>query len=323
MALDPGEGAGSAFGTISLPAHRTGDGTFDGEAFCRTVRLAVRTLDTVLSVTQHPAPSFARHCERNRGLALGLAGLHDLLRRQGLPFDGEDAERQVATIGELLCHTAIETSVQLAGEKGACPAFPETRWSEGVLPMDLANAVPTLPLDWAKLRDAVRKNGMRNSYLIAHAPTSRTSRLLGVSAGVLPVESNVHRVTLPGGGKIWVLDAPVAEALQGVGLWSVEVGERLNYLDGDLEAFPEFPRTLRQTFATAFSCSPERLLAVAASLQARMDQSQFLPLRLRMPTFSLLSQLLQTSWRLGIKVVGQLVTAHALVHGKARAQFTA
>ncbi|MDR3117752.1 MAG: ribonucleoside-diphosphate reductase subunit alpha [Puniceicoccales bacterium] len=321
MALDPGEGAGCAFGTISLPAHGSATGDFDGEAFCRSVRRAVRTLDTVLSVTQHPAPSFARHCERNRGLALGLAGLHDLLRRQGLPFDSEEAERRAAAIGELLCREAIRASVELAEERGACPVFPETRWAQGVLPPDLAGTIPSPSPDWDGLRSRVRKSGMRNAYLIAHAPTSRTARLLGVSAGVLALESNVHRIALPDGEKIWVLDAPLAEVMKDAGLWTGEIGERLNYLDGDLESFPELPEALRRVFAPAFSLSAEGQLAVAASLQAQMDQSQFFPLRLRMPTFSLLSQLLQSAWRRGIKVIGQLVTAHALVHGRARANF--
>ncbi|MDR2030379.1 MAG: ribonucleoside-diphosphate reductase subunit alpha [Puniceicoccales bacterium] len=321
MAMGPDEKAGAAFGTISLPAHRSSDGTFYWEDFRRTIRLAVRTLDSILSVTNFPAAGIARHCERHRGLALGLAGLHDLLRGWGIPFASEGAERCTAEICACLCHGAILASTELAGERGTCPAFSESNWAHGLLPAAAAEANSVPSQDWNKLRNAIQTNGMRNAYLIAHAPTSRTSRLLGVSASVLPIESNVHRIALPDGERVWILDAALAMALKSAGIWSADMGERLRFLDGDLTAFPAVPEKLATTFSTAFSIPGERALAMAACVQSWTDQSQFLPLRLRMPTFSLLSQLLQLAWRMGIKVVGQLVTSHALVENRTRENF--
>jgi ribonucleoside-diphosphate reductase alpha chain len=272
MAMDADETAGSAFGSISLPAQMVdGTGGLDWERYRRTIHLAIGALDAILDATRFPSPMAEKHCRRNRGLSLGISGLHDFLRRRGLPYDSEEAESEVGRIFTLL-----------HGES-RCAA------------------------------------GERNRYLNAQSPTGRTSRLLGVSPGSLPLPRNVRTLSLPGGEKVRVLDGQLADALKRSGHWSDGMGERLVYLEGDPESLPE---GLREIFATAFDMDAERLISLAATIQGSIDQSQAFPLCLRLPTFTRLSQLLQLAWSRGIRSIGPLLTTHALVQERAREKFS-
>jgi ribonucleoside-diphosphate reductase alpha chain len=273
MAIGAEETAGSAFGTISIPAHLDAAGHWDGDRYRRTIHLAVQALDAVLDATAFPSPAMGDHCRKYRSLSLGLAGLHDFLRMRLIPLDSPAGERATDQLFETLCR---ESSVASDG---------------------------------------------RNGYRNAQAPTTRTARLLGVSPGSLPAVSNVTKISLPSGEKIWVLDANLVKILRHRGLWSAELGEQLAYLDGDLEAFPEIPDAIRRAHAPAFSLDPEKFLSLAATIQKNLDQSQYLPLYLRMPTFTQLSTLLQMAWKKDLKTIGPLVTSHAWIHERARAKF--
>jgi ribonucleoside-diphosphate reductase alpha chain len=315
MALERGEVGCSAFGTVSLPAHLGPDGALDRERFCRTVRLAIETLDNVLSITKLHSAGAVRHRNRCRSLSLGLAGLHDLLRRQDVPFDSEAAARQTAYLFEVFSYTALDTSADLSRERGPCPAGRTVRPFLGV--SELADSAADL--DWNALREKVSRHGLRNGHLLAGAPTSRTAVLLAVSPGTLPVVRNLRPILLPSGERSWALDPLLLERLQADGLRSSELVGALSHLEGDVGAFPELPEDLRRCFASAFDLDPERLLSLAATIQRRIDQSQYLPCHLRMPTFHRLSSLAQSAWRQGIKVIGPLVSTHDLLRERARA----
>jgi ribonucleoside-diphosphate reductase alpha chain len=315
MALGYGETAGGAFGSISIPAHLSGSGSIDGEKFAQTVRLAVDALDAVLSVCSFPSQSIAKHCAYYRGICLGVSGLHDWLRMQNLPFDCEEAERQTDTLFELLHYEALSASNNLAQKHGPCAA------SEDLSVEKICKVDPSASIKWRDLQLAIRNWGLRNAYLLGCAPNGRTAKLLGTSPGALPLSRNGHIISLPDGECVWLLDEQLASVLKTRGLWSGDLGERLNHLEGDVSAFPELPDDLRRTFVTAFECSPERLLAIAATIQKHIDQSQYVPLQLRMPTFSQISALLIRAWKCGIKVIGPLLTAQALASERARANF--
>jgi ribonucleoside-diphosphate reductase alpha chain len=320
VAMERGETVGRAFGTISLPAQLGADGSFDWDRFRRTVHLAVRTLDNVLCITHFPSQTAARTCGRYRALCLGPAGLHDLFRRRGIAFDGGEAERLAAAIFECLAHGALEASAELAAERGPCGAAAD---GGGALSGEVGAADRAMALDWDGLRALVKKNGLRNGYLLACAPTARTSALLAVSPGALPIARNVRVLRLPGGERIWSLDPLLAERLRAEGLWNGDLAGGLCHLEGDVEAFPELPEGLRRAFATAFDYAPEKLLSMAATIQRRIDQSQYLPFHLRAPTFHQLSSLMQLAWEKGIKVIGPLITRRDLLRERARAKLPA
>lgn len=312
MAVGPGEVGASAFGTISLPAHRAPDDTLNEKHFCRTIHLAVETLDNILSITELHSVGAARHCNRCRSLSLGLAGLHDLLRRQDIAFDSELALRQTAHIFEVLSHTALAASTNLARERGPCPLGRPGRPFHN--PPDPAAAA----LDWDALREEIARHGLRNGYLLAGAPTSRTAVLLTVSPGTVPAVRNLRNVQLPTGERLWVLDPLLADRLRALGRDDL-IGP-LSHLEGDVSAFPELPENLRRSSATAFDLDQEKLIALAANIQQRIDQSQHLPCHLTMPTFQRLSSLMQSAWLQGIKVIGPFLSSHDLLRERARAE---
>ncbi|MDR3317082.1 MAG: hypothetical protein LBS68_03395 [Puniceicoccales bacterium] len=288
MAANFSETAAGAFGTISLLAHSSPTGTVDREKFRGTIRLAMEALDSILSVSTFPSESIARHCDYYRGLCLGLAGLHDVLRRRGLPFDSPEAEREAETIFGELSDETKKVSESLARQLGPCGADPI----------------------------------LRNAYRTVGTANTRTAKLLGVFPGACPAVRNGHSVSMPDGNRVWILDAFLADTLKARNLWRDDLGERLNHMEGDVAAFPELPEDLRAIFATAFDCNPERLLAIAAGIQRQIDQSQALPLRLRMPTLSQLSSLMVLAWKLGIKSIGPTLTAQSLASERAREKFS-
>jgi ribonucleoside-diphosphate reductase alpha chain len=312
MAMKPGEVGASAFGTISLPAHLGPDGTLHWERFCRTIQLAIETLDNILSITKLHSVGAARHCNRCRSLSLGLAGLHDLLRRQDIAFDSAAAMRTTAHIYDVLSRTALAASTNLARERGPCSSG-----GSGRLLFD-PPADRVADLDWDSLRETVARQGLRNDCLLAGAPTSRTAVLLTVSPGALPAVRNLKNIQLPTGERLWALDPLLTERLRALGLDAL-VGP-LSHLEGDVEAFPELPESLRRSFATASAIDPEKFIALAAAIQRRIDQSQYLPCHLTMPTFHRLSSLMQSAWRQKIKVIGPFFSSHDLLRERARAE---
>ncbi|MDR2667513.1 MAG: hypothetical protein LBB38_00505 [Puniceicoccales bacterium] len=314
MAMEREETACCACGTISLPAHLEADGTFSWERFQQSVAIAVRTLDNVISLTHFPSSGAERHCRRLRSLGLSVAGLHDLLRAQSIPYDSDGAKRISAEIFERLGYWAISASEQLAVERGPIAA---DNYSIERLPGDVEESDKVADLDWDGLRNQVRRNGLRNGYFIAGSAATAAAAILNVSPGANPLSTNVRILQLPSGERVCSLDPNLVTRLLDDGLWNPELAAGLCHLDGDLNAFQELPKELRDVFSTAFDCDPEKIIDLAAALQRRIDQSQQLPLYLRMPTFFLLSSMLQRAWRAGIKVIGPLLTTHAVSRERA------
>jgi ribonucleoside-diphosphate reductase alpha chain len=314
MAMERRETACGPCGTISLSAHADGNGSISWDRFEKTVALSVMALDNVISLTHFPSTGAERHCMRMRSIGLSVGGLHDLLRANSIPFDSPEAERIAAAIFEHLGYFAVQSSAKLAEERGP---IPEGSGAVDRLPGEPDEGDAAADLDWGGLRDRVRRSGLRNAYLLAGSAAMESSTILAVSPGTLPLQSNVRTMQLPSGERICTLDAALVRRLQSDGLWSTDLAGGLCHLEGDLHAFPELPQELRSVFSTAFDCDPGKLIDLAASIQRRIDQSQHLPCYVRMPTFFHLSALLQHAWKSGIKVIGPLVTTHAVAREKA------
>ncbi|MFW3169267.1 ribonucleoside-diphosphate reductase subunit alpha [Geodermatophilus sp. CPCC 206100] len=292
-------------GSVNLAAHlaRAADGTATGVDWDRlraTVRTAVGFLDRVVDINHYPSAEAAASNPRWRPVGLGVMGLQDVFFALRLPFDG-DAARELSTrIAEEVYLTALETSVALAGESGPHPAYADTRAADGVLQPDLWGVVPAQTERWDRLRAAVAASGLRNSLLVAIAPTATIASIAGCYECIEPQVSNLFKRETLSGEFLQVNAALVAE-LKALGVWDERTREALKRAEGSVQGLTDLPAETRQLFRTAWELPQKALIDLAAARAPYVDQSQSLNLFLASPTIGKLSSMYLYAWKAGLK----------------------
>ena len=297
-------------GSVNLAAHVV-DGALDAGKLRRTVRTAVRMLDNVIDINFYTIPQSQRSNRRHRPIGLGVMGFQDVLHRLRLPYASEAAVQFADESMERVAFHAIEASAELAGERGRYESFEGSLWSRGVLPCDsialLAQArgqsveVDTSArLDWAPLRRRVQEAGMRNSNVMAIAPTATISNICGVSQSIEPTFQNLY-VKSNMSGNFTVANPFLVADLKAAGLWDDVMVNDLKYYDGSLAAIERVPAALRALYATAFEIDPAWLIAAAARRQKWIDQAQSLNLYVDRPDGARLDAMYRLAWQSGLK----------------------
>jgi ribonucleoside-diphosphate reductase alpha chain len=291
------EAAVCNLGSINLARHVEG-GAFDFVKLARTVRTAVRQLDRVIDLNYYPIPATRRSNERWRPVGLGVMGLQDVFFQLGLPFDAPAARELSRRIAEEIYFAALSASVELAEQHGKHPAFDETRAARGELQLD-AWGVPS-SARWDALRARVRETGLRNSLLIAIAPTATIASIAGCYECIEPQVSNLFkRETLS--GDFLQVNRYLVEALERLGLWSEHTRARLKTAEGSVQQLVELPAELREVFRTAWEIPMRSLIDMAADRGAYIDQSQSLNLFIESPNIGQLSSMYMYAWKRGLK----------------------
>ncbi|MFW6600122.1 ribonucleoside-diphosphate reductase subunit alpha [Propionibacteriaceae bacterium Y2011] len=296
-------------GSVNLAAHTGPDG-IDEERLRRTVSTAVRILDNVIDENLYTVAAAERANQRHRPIGLGLMGFADALVQQGIPYASEQAVTFADTSMELISHAAIEASADLADERGAYGSFDGSLWSQGILPIDsvamLAEARggdldqdQQARLDWGPLRERVR-GGVRNSLIMAIAPTATISNIVGVAQSIEPTYANLF-VKSNMSGDFTVINSALVEALAERGLWDEVMVADLKYWDGSLAPIERVPEDLKALFATAFEIDPSWLVRAASARQKWIDQAQSLNLYVAEPSGRKLDELYRSAWRAGCK----------------------
>lgn len=300
--------------SINLAHHldpKAEDG-LDRAALRASVRTAVRMLDDVIDINHYTIPQTRRANLRHRPVGLGLMGHQDALFTLGIPFASDAAVEFADRSMEAIGYYAIEASADLAAERGAYPTFEGSLWSRGILPIDslrlLAEARgeseldvdTTSTMDWGRLRDHVRAVGMRNSNVMAIAPTATISNICGVSPSIEPQFQNLY-VKANMSGDFTVVGTHLVAALKERGLWDEVMVADLKYFDGSLQPIDRVPDDLKALFATAFEIEPRWLVAAAARRQKWIDQAQSLNLYVAQPSGRVLDELYRSAWRAGLK----------------------
>ena len=173
-------------GSINLARHFDDDGFFDFDKLAETVQLAVRQLDRVIDLNFYPIESARRGNLRWRPVGLGCMGLQDVFFKLRLPFDSEEARVLSAKIAETIYFHALDTSCELAVERGRHPSFADTRAASGELQFDAWAVVPEDFERWNALRERIKLHGLRNSLLVAIAPTATIASIAGCYECVEP-----------------------------------------------------------------------------------------------------------------------------------------
>lgn len=294
-----GETAVCNLGSINLSRYVNDDG-FDFEKLQANVRLAVRQLDRVIDLNYYAIQSTADSNARWRNIGLGVMGLQDVFFRLRLPFDSDAARKLSAKIQEVIYFGALDASCQLAQEKGAHPAFADTRAAHGDLQFDFWGVTPDNHDHWNALRDRIREHGLRNSLMLAIAPTATIASIAGCYECIEPQVSNLFKRETLSGDFVQVNKYLVQE-LKNLGLWTDEVRGKIKVSEGSIQEIEEFPADIKEIYRTAWEIPMRSLIDMAADRGAFIDQSQSLNLFMESPNIGKLSSMYMYAWQKGLK----------------------
>jgi ribonucleoside-diphosphate reductase alpha chain len=299
-----GETAVCNLGSVNLARHviagAAGKCAVDWAKLRQTVRTALPLLDRVIDIGYYPSEQAAASNPRWRPVGLGVMGLQDLLFALRLPFDSKDARELSARIAEEIYLTALEASCDLAERYGSHPMFGQTRAASGKLQHDFWGVTGAQPERWAALRARIEATGLRNSLLIAIAPTATIASIAGCYECIEPQVSNVFKRETLSGEFIQVNNALVAE-LKAHGLWTESVRDAIKRADGSVQGVAALPAESRELFRTAWELPQRALIDMAAARAPFVDQSQSLNLFLAAPSIGKLSSMYLHAWKSGLK----------------------
>ncbi|MGW3319446.1 ribonucleoside-diphosphate reductase subunit alpha [Streptomyces fungicidicus] len=319
---DDGETAVCNLGSVNLGAFvDQAAGDLDWERLDETVRTAVTFLDRVVDINYYPTEQAGRSNARWRPVGLGAMGLQDVLFRLRLPFDSPEAKALSTRISERIMLAAYETSADLAERSGPLPAWEKTRTARGVLHPDHYDTELTWPERWAALRARIAAVGMRNSLLLAIAPTATIASIAGAYECIEPQVSNLFkRETLS--GEFLQVNSYLVEDLKRLGVWDARTREALREAGGSVQDFAWIPEDVRRLYRTAWEIPQRGLIDMAAARTPFLDQAQSLNLFLETPTIGKLSSMYVHAWKQGLKTTYYLRSRPATRIARAAARTT-
>ncbi|MEV0622049.1 ribonucleoside-diphosphate reductase subunit alpha [Nonomuraea sp. NPDC050404] len=286
-------------GSVNLAAHVT-DGGIDWERLRATVRTAVTFLDRVIDINYYPSEQAAASNPRWRPVGLGVMGLQDVFFALRLPFDSPEAKELSTRIAEEIYLSALETSAGLAERFGAHPAYGQTWAARGKLQHDLWGQSGTQSERWDAVRERIAAHGLRNSLLIAIAPTATIASIVGAYECIEPQVSNLFKRETLSGEFLQINNALVAE-LKARGLWTEQVRAAIRQAEGSVQGIAELPDDVRLLFRTAWELPQRALIDMGAARSPYIDQSQSLNLFMSAPTIDKLSSMYLYAWKSGLK----------------------
>jgi ribonucleoside-diphosphate reductase alpha chain len=287
-------------GSVNLAAHLV-NGEVDWARLRATVVTAVRFLDRSIDRGFYPTPEAEAANRRWRPIGLGVMGLADVFFALRLRFDSAEALALSTRIAEEMALAAYSASAGLAETLGTHPSYADTRAAGGVLHLDhYPAAEPVHPGEWAALRERIAATGLRNSLLLAVAPTATIASIAGCYECVEPQVSNVFkRETLS--GEFLQVNRYLVRDLQARGLWTPQVRDEVKRAEGSVRDIPSIPGDLKELYRTAWELPQKALIDLAAARQPYIDQSQSLNLFMATPTIGKLSSMYAYAWRAGLK----------------------
>ncbi|MEM9423345.1 MAG: ribonucleoside-diphosphate reductase subunit alpha [Spirochaetota bacterium] len=297
-------------GSVNLASH-VENGELLRDKLRRTVHTAVRMLDNVIDINYYAVEKAQVSNRRHRPVGLGMMGFQDALYKLGIAFCSDEAVQFADRSTELISYYAIEASQELAEERGAYESFSGSLWSRGILPIDSIELLAQSrgegylemdrgqSLDWDSLRDKVRK-GMRNSNVMAIAPTATISNIVGVNQSIEPCFQNVY-VKSNLSGEFTVINHYLVDELKALGLWDSEMLEELKRWDGSVQKMERIPAELRKRYQTAFELEPRWVVEAAARRQKWLDQAQSLNIYMGEASGKKIDLTYRMAWVRGLK----------------------
>jgi ribonucleoside-diphosphate reductase alpha chain len=298
-------------GSVILETHLKPDGSIDHRKLRDTIRMAVRALDNVIDINFYPTEAAQRSNLRHRPIGLGVMGLANTLYMKGIAFASPEAVEFNDEAMEAIAYYAYEASSDLAAERGTYSSYKGSKWDRGLLPpdtVDLLEKERGLPIqvargsrmDWTPVREKIASQGMRNSNVLAIAPTATISNITNTSPCIEPTYKNLF-VKSNLSGEFIVLNPFLVKDLKARGLWDQDMMDNLKYFDGELRDIDRIPADLKQRYLTAFDIDPKWVVDAAARRQKWIDQSQSVNLWIKTPDLKTLSHMYRHAWHAGLK----------------------
>ena len=298
-------------GSVNL-THHIKEGKLDGKKLEQTINTAIRMLDNVIDINYYAVKAAETSNMKHRPIGLGIMGFHDALYMLEVPYASEEAIEFADRSMEMVSYFAIQASSNLAKERGNYDSFKGSLWSKGVLPIDSLKILKenrgenyidideSCVMDWDSLREKVKNQGMRNSNVMAIAPTATIANITGVSQSIEPTYQNLY-VKSNLSGEFTVANLHLVNSLKALGLWDSVMLNDLKYYDGSVEKIARVPEKLKELYATAFEIEPKWLVDAASRRQKWIDQSQSLNLYISEPDGKKLDVMYRMAWLRGLK----------------------
>lgn len=308
-------------GSVVLDTHITKDGMLDHEMLAETITVAIRALDNVIDINFYPTDAAKTANSRHRPIGLGVMGLQNALFKKGISFASDAAVDFNDEFMEAIAYYAYSASSDLSGERGTYSTYRGSKWDRGILPQDSLELLENergqeiqVPrggkMDWRPVREKVAKQGMRNSNVLAIAPTATISNIMGTTPCIEPNYKNLY-VKSNLSGDFIVLNRQLVRDLKKEKLWNADMLDQLKYFDGELADIDEISDALKQKHLTVFGVGYERIIDAAARRQKWIDQSQSVNLFMADPNLKMLSHMYRHAWRTGLKTTYYLRTMQA------------
>lgn len=308
-------------GSVVLDSHLDKDGNLDHEKLRETIRIAVRALDNVIDINFYPTDSAKTANTRHRPIGLGIMGLQNALYNKNIAFASQAAVEFNDEFMEAIAYYAYEASSDLAEEFGTYSSYKGSKWDRGIMPQDSIDLLEqergieiNVPragkMDWKPLREKIAKQGMRNSNVLAIAPTATISNIMGTTPCIEPTYKNLF-VKSNLSGDFIVLNSSLVKDLKAENLWDQEMVDQLKYFDGELDSIENIPDHLREKYKTAFTIDYQYFIDAASRRQKWIDQAQSVNLFLPEPDIKALSHMYRDAWHKGLKTTYYLRTLGA------------
>jgi ribonucleoside-diphosphate reductase alpha chain len=298
-------------GSVNLPQHVDENG-LNLEKLRKTVTTAVRMLDNVIDINYYSVDQARNSNMLHRPVGLGLMGFQDALYKKHTAYGSEQAVEFADRSMEAISYYAIEASSALAAERGRYTSYEGSLWSQGIFPIDSLSILEEQrgadyiqvnkeqTLDWDALRTTVKAQGMRNSNVMAIAPTATIANITGVSQSIEPTYQNLY-VKSNLSGEFTVVNPYLINDLKARGLWDGVMVNDLKYYDGSVQAVDRIPDDLKEIYATAFEVEPRWLVESASRRQKWIDQAQSLNLYINNANGTKLDITYRMAWFSGLK----------------------
>jgi ribonucleoside-diphosphate reductase alpha chain len=298
-------------GSVNLPQHIE-DGKLNLVKLRSTVRTAIRMLDNVIDINYYSVPQAETSNFRHRPIGLGLMGFQDALYRTDTSYGSDGAVTFADRSMEAISYFAIEASSELAQERGAYSSYEGSLWSRGIFPLDSLDILvkergeqyidvnQDKTLDWDDLKAKVAQAGMRNSNVMAIAPTATIANITGVSQSIEPTYQNLY-VKSNLSGEFTVVNPYLVNDLKSRDLWDKVMVNDLKYYDGSVQTIDRVPADLKAKYATAFEVEPRWLVDSASRRQKWIDQAQSLNLYINNASGKKLDVTYRMAWFSGLK----------------------
>jgi len=305
-----GETAVCNLGSVNVLNHLHEDGEIDFDKLKNTIHTAVRMLDNVIDINFYPTKEASNSNLKNRPVGLGVMGIHDVLHVKNIPIDSDEAVEWNNYFFEFYSREAILASSNLAQERGAYENYEGSLWSKNIFPIDSwnnlnkyrkSNAGKGESLDWSGVRDSIKSNGMRNSNVMAIAPTATIGYINGVEQSIEP-NFSVLFVYENKSGNFYITNPHFVKDMKEAGLWNTEMSSMIKSADGDLSLLNgAIPQEIKDKYKTAFDRDMFKLIECNAARQKWIDQAVSFNLYNKSTSLKYLNDIYMSCWESGLK----------------------